>query len=321
MHTFERIDLHLPKSWNSMTIEELETIARILQEASTDNASGIGTSMLSVKCRIFIAINKLVVMQAPNPVKPVEDQYIIVRRSYEDRYFILYLWQIKYWMDEDMKWFDSSPTLTRFPYPELRMRKFLIPHTYKGPKALMQNFCWRQYRFACDYISYYMTEQNRLVEMIEQGNVSDRDMKRQQRAVSRAKAMFMATLFNRRVRYIDTETKCLVKGYTYVSWQSVKNMHDFINFPDYKFQVILFWWIGMMNYLQTKYPKVFRKVEVSKQSRTNPLEIYSRTTATIEKHIGINEEELNRELYTNVLQHLQDMMDESDRMKELERKK
>ena len=40
----------------------------------------------------------------------------------------------------------------------------------------------------------------------------------------------------------------------------------------------------------------------------------------MEKYLGINEEEMNRELYTNVLQHLQDMMDESDRMKALENK-
>lgn len=320
MNTFDRIDLHLPKSWNAMTVNELETVSRIFMEESTHGGKR-GTDMMAVKCRIFIALNNLIMVQAPNPEKPVEDQYIVVRKADDERNFILYLWQIHYWMEEEMKWLDSSPTLTRFPYPELRMRRFLLPIRYRGPQALMQNFSWRQYRYACDYMSYYVMEQNRLVGMTMKGDASTRDMKKQQRAVARAKAMFLATVFNRRVRYVDTETKCLMRGYTYVSWQSMKNLQDFIGFPDYKFQVVLFWWVGMMGYLQKKYPKVFRKSDVRKQASVNPLDVYTRTTATMEKHIGINEEELNRELYTNVLQHLQDMIDESDRMKELERKK
>ena len=100
----------------------------------------------------------------------------------------------------------------------------------------------------------------------------------------------------------------------------MKNLHDFTNYPDYKFQCILFWWVGTMNWLQKKYPKVFKKSPTKGQAQSNPLEVYTRTTATMEKYLGINEEEMNRELYTNVLQHLQDMMDESDRMKELNKK-
>lgn len=41
----------------------------------------------------------------------------------------------------------------------------------------------------------------------------------------------------------------------------------------------------------------------------------------MEKYLNIKEEDLNHELYTNVLQHLQDMIDESDRLKAMENKK
>ena len=50
------------------------------------------------------------------------------------------------------------------------------------------------------------------------------------------------------------------------------------------------------------------------------LTLYTRQTATMEKYLSTNEEQLNHELYTNVLQHMQDMVDESDRMKEMSRK-
>ena len=101
----------------------------------------------------------------------------------------------------------------------------------------------------------------------------------------------------------------------------MNNWRDFAGFSDVKFQCVLFWWTGTMNWLQKKYPKVFRSGSPKKNAVSNPLELYTRQTATMEKYLGINEEEMNRELYTNVLQHLQDIMDESDRMKALENKK
>ena len=101
----------------------------------------------------------------------------------------------------------------------------------------------------------------------------------------------------------------------------MNNWRDFEHFSDVKFQCVLFWWTGTMNWWQKKYPKVFRSGSPKKNAVSTPLELYTRQTATMEKYLGINEEEMNRELYTNVLQHLQDMMDESDRMKELNNKK
>ena len=70
----------------------------------------------------------------------------------------------------------------------------------------------------------------------------------------------------------------------------------------------------------TCHAKALKSTNPKKNTVSNPLELYTRQTATMEKYLGINEEEMNRELYTNVLQHLQDMMDESDRMKALENK-
>ena len=120
-------------------------------------------------------------------------------------------------------------------------------------------------------------------------------MKRQLHAVARAKGMFLATLFNRRVKFVDAETKLIRKDYTYVSCQSMNNWRDFAGFSDVKFQCVLFWWTGTMNRLQKKYPKVFRSGSPKKNAVANPLELYTRQTAIMEKYLGINEEELNRQ--------------------------
>lgn len=313
----ERIDLHMPKDWNAMTVTELETVSSVLISAAAKGH----VDMESVKVELFLALADLIVLETANPAKPVEEQYIVVCRKGRDERLNLYLWQIDYWMKEQMKWVDSPSTLLTCPYREYVKWSWRGRHKYEGPATLMQNFQWRQYRLAGEYYSYFIMESNRLVEMQQRQGVSSKELKKQLRAVARAKGFFLATLFNRKVKFVDTDTKLIKRDYTYVSWQSMKNWRDFAYFSDVKFQVILFWWSGTMKWLEKKYPKCFRKSDPKKHAKTDPLSLYTRQTATMEKYLGINEEELGHELYTNVLQHLQDMMDESDRMKALENKK
>lgn len=317
MQQIERIDLRMPKGWSDMTVTELETVASVLVEAAAQRPA---LTAKQVKVKLFLALTGLEVLESANPAKPVEEQYLVVcRRGHVER-LVMYLWQMHYWMEEQMGWLDKPSNLLMFPYKEYKKWTWKGRHKYEGPSALMQNFQWRQYRIAGEYMGYFITESNRLVKMRE-SNVSASEIKKQLHAVARAKGLFLATLFNRKVKFVDAETKLIRKEFVYVSSQSIRNWRDFEHFSDVKFQVVLFWWTGTMNWLQKKYPKVFKNTNPKKNSVANPLELYTRQTATMEKYLGINEEELNRELYTNVLQHLQDMMDESDRMKELNNKK
>lgn len=317
MQQIERIDLRMPKGWSDMTVTELETVASVLVEAAAQRPA---LNPKQVKVKLFLALTGLEVLESANPAKPVEEQYLVVcRRGHVER-LVMYLWQMHYWMEEQMGWIDKPSNLLMFPYKEYKKWTWKGRHKYEGPSALMQNFQWRQYRIAGEYMGYFITESNRLVKMRE-SNVSASEIKKQLHAVARAKGLFLATLFNRKVKFVDAETKLIRKEFVYVSSQSIRNWRDFEHFSDVKFQVVLFWWTGTMNWLQKKYPKVFKSTNPKKNTVANPLELYTRQTATMEKYLGINEEELNRELYTNVLQHLQDMMDESDRMKELNNKK
>lgn len=318
MKRVERIDLRMPKGWGDMTVEELEMVASVLVESA---AMRPALTPKQVKVRLFLALTGLEVIETANPAKPVEEQYLVVCRKGHVERLILYLWQMHYWMNENMRWLDQPSTLILFPYKEYIKWTWKGRHKYEGPSSLMQNFQWRQYRIVGEYMSYFINESNRLVKMRESEGVSEKDIRRQLHAVSRAKALLLATLFNRKVKFVDADTKLIRREYVYVSNQSIRNWRDFEDFDDVKFQVILFWWTGTMNWLQKKYPKVFKSSNPKKNVIANPLELYTRQTATMEKYLGINEEELNRELYTNVLQHLQDMMDESDRMKALESKK
>lgn len=301
-----------------MTVSELETVASVLIQSASRNPSA---NMNEIKVELFLAITGLEVVESANPVKPVEEQYLTVCRRGRVERLVLYLWQMHYWMENNMKWLDKPSDLLLFPYREYTRWTWKGRHRYEGPSALMQNFQWKQYRLSGEYMSYYISESNRLVKMMSPNSgASPNDIKKQHHAVARAKGMFLATIFNRKVKYVDAETKLIRRDYAYVSCQSTKNWKDFARFSDVKFQVVLFWWTGTLNWLQKKYPKVFNSSSPKKNAMANPLELYTRQTATMEKYLGIHEEALNRELYTNVLQHLQDMMDESDRMKALENK-
>lgn len=316
METVERIDLHMPNSWNAMTTKELEAIAGILIRASERVDERHPFDFNAAKTEMFLALTELEVITQENPAKPVEDQYFTVRRRSDGLTFHLYLWQIHYWIQESMKWMDNPSTLTRFPYPEYR-RRF---RKFTGPATLMQNFKWRQYRFACDYMSYYLIEADQLINMKSRKNVSLSDVRAQVDAVARAKAMFLATIFNGKVKYVDADTRRMVREHTYVSNQSMDNLHRFKDFPDVKFQCVLFWWSGMMNYLKGKYKNAFKEANLKKQSSVNPLELYTRTTATMEKYLGIKEEDVNRETFTVVLQHINDMVREQEEMDKLNNK-
>lgn len=313
METEQTINLHLPKSWNAMTTQEMELIAHIMICEQNRVSEKYPFDYDRVKIQMFLAITKLIVIETANPEKPVEEQFLLVCRQGYREEIIIYLWQIHYWINESMKWMDQPSTRTLFPYPEYkhRFRKFA------GPGALMQNFKWRQYRISTEYMDYYVSQANRLIQMEENPQTSGRDLKKQLKATNLAKTMFLATIFNAQVKYMDTETLRVTKGYTYVSNQSISNLRAFRSFPDEKFQCVLFWWCGMMNYLQKNYPLVFKKQTSKKQEQVNPLELYTRTTATMEKYLGLKEEDVNRETFTVVLRHLNDMAEHAKEMEKL----
>lgn len=312
MEKIERIDLHLPKGWNAMTVEEMEVVAKTIMDCvKTDGAE----YMKRAKIELFLRLSGLEVAESACPEKPVEEQYIVVKKNERMGTFILYLWQMHYWIEELMGWLDERPKVLRFPYQVHRVWRYgVLPMRYEGPGALMQDFSWTQYRIAGEYLNYYVSESNRLNELIARGNASELDLRKQTRATARAKALFLATLYRRKVKVVDEETRLVERKYAYLSSQSIRNMQDFISFSDVKFQVVLFWWTGMMGYLQKKFPRVFKESDPKRSGSVNPLEIYTRTTATMEKYLGIHEKELGRETYTNVLQHLNDMMEENEKL-------
>lgn len=316
MRKITYIDLHLPTCWRELTTRQVERVASIMVESIRDNGKD-GINLEYVKARLFFYFTGLVIIRQVNEGEPIEERRFLVRRDGIKEEFEIGLWEIHYWM-EQMKWIERPSDRLITPYEHYSRWTWSGRHRYKGPSALMQDFSYQQYRLAGEYMNFYVLESNKLAAM--KADADRKALRRQMQAVAKAKGLFLASLFTRRCRYRDVKTRNIKRGYIYHSLQSSENWKDFAGFPEEKFQCVLFWWSATLNWLRKQYPKVFRETSPKKNAMVNPLEVYSRTTATMEKYLGINEESLNNELYLNVLQHLQDMMDESDRMKELERK-
>jgi len=334
----KRIDLTFPKSWNECTTKELLLIARIMQDFAMRATRLKPFDMFEVKVAVFFALSKIEILAPVNPAVKVEDQYYLCKLPDTDP-FNLYLWQIQSWlsplMDENGKqtekgilsFLDSDehagPTL--FPIPEIKRRKhwWSLPVKFKGAEALMQDFSWQRYRFVQDYMAFYYQQQNILVQMSKHpGRFKPEEISKQAKTTDLAKAMTLATLYCRKIGVVDAQTKKIRYDYAYQSNQHSDNAEYFRNFPEDQWQVILFWWAEMMKYLQQNYPRCFKKTKVEKNEKTaNPLELYTRTTATMEKYLGLDEEKVNRETFHIVLQHMENMAKESEELEKVRKKK
>ena len=307
-----RVNLHLPRSWNQCTTEELELIATgvISQSMTTDCYHPF--SWEKVKVGLILSINHLVIIgNAENEKDGYEVRFqhrqpwykrIIERIKGGDgsESFVLSaehiadMVPILNWIDDD----KASP-LTIFPYPTLRIGR----RTYEGAPPMLDGYTWKEYRHLQEWMQLY----------VHQSNIAAAHRKRRSQAaaliddmrnIDMARSNFLAVLLRSR----DKDGNLLPK--------------PFRNFDAIRWQVILFWWSGMMRYLQHLYPRCFKPADkrTRRQRQPNPLELYTRTTATMEKYVGLNEQEVNNQSFHVILQHMEDIAKENDEMEKMRKK-
>lgn len=342
------INLTLPKQWNACTTEQLELIADVIREQVERQDRYHPFSMQNVKIALFFALSGIEIIAGPNPRVPVEEQYYTCRLAigHKSETFSLHLWQINYWLSPKAKtkdktsaeyaaqgagmldWLDneSGSFLTKFPYPIIkrshRSRWFSIGHKFQGPSTDLDGFSWSQYRLATEAMQNYVQLSNSLAIMKQRGTFSDEQMQKQVQSVDMAKSLFLATIFNRKVKYVETSTGMIRKDYHYESNQITDNAEYFRNYPDTQWQVILFWWTGIMHTFSKRYPHVFKVQKVSKkQQPTSAMDIYTATIATMQKYVGINEQECNNQSYSLVLEQLERMSKENEELERIRKKK
>lgn len=213
--------------------------------------------------------------------------------------------------------------------------------TLAGPAEMMQDFSWQQYRFAGDFVSYLAQLENALLREqkkavnnsqltinnapaaapVSEGSprgLTPRVANLQQQ-VQEARAQWLATLFSRPVLHQDERTRQLTYSPTFLPSQYSDNAYLFMDFPEEQFQAISFWWQGMMHHLAQQFPKVFKSAKVSLGGSDDPFTLYTRSTTTMIKYAATNEDQVNHTTYTIILQHMQDMAEENERIEAMKK--
>lgn len=342
----KKINLTLPKHWNQCTTEQLELISRVMQEQLERQDRYHPFSMRNVKIAMFFALSGIQVVGGPNLQDPIEEQYYTCRLLKDGKHgdtFPLYLWEINYWLSPRAKtdnkhsaeymaqgadllgWLDNERGmyLTKFPYPTVKLRRswWRMKKEFQGVLPDMDGFSWAQYRFATDTMSSYVQLSNSLLQMQQMDKYGEEQLMEQAENVGMARSMFLATVFNAKTKFIDTNTGMVKRDFHYESTQCTDNMRYFRNFPDYQWQVVLFWWVGMMHTLSRRFPHVFKVQKIDPRKRpSTPLEIYTATTATMQKYVGLTEDQVNNQSYSLVLEHLERLSKENEEMEKIRRK-
>ena len=336
------INLHLPKSWNLCTTAELEAIAATIIKHSLLATKWTPVSFNDVKVELFFLLARIQPISLINPRVKVEEQYFDCAKKYptkwakikedikvwlgsEDyRHFNIYVWQINSWMESYMKWFDIEDgrmNLTKFPYPVVKVG--LGRKEFHGPGALLQDFSWQRFRFAQQYMDLYVTQQNILIRMQKRpDNFGPKEIYKQCKLVDLARASFLATIFCTKTKYVDTETEQVTSGYIYVSNQHSDNAHYFRDFDVIKWQVISFWWSSMMTYLSQIYKRVYKSQNLKDKNlgKYNPLDLYVKSTATMQKYLNLSEQQINEQTFHIILQHMENMSEENEQIEKNSRK-
>lgn len=359
----KKIDITIPRGWNACTREQLELISDVMREQVERQDRYHSFDMRNVKIALFFAFAGIEVVKGVASTMPVDEQFYVCRMKQngrkrhwwdirdenngEDGTFPLYLWQINYWISPKaetndktsaeyvaqgkglLDWLDNERGnfLTRFIYDEVKRRKpghwWAKKQSFKGPSPDLDGFSWAQYRFASDLMQSYTTLSNNLLKMQQMRRFTAEQIIQQTESVEKAKSMFLATIFNGKTKYVDSNTSMVKCDYHYEVNQYIDNVDYFCGFPDTQWQVILFWWTGIMHTLSKRYPHVFKvqKVNPKKNKPNTPLEIYTATTATMQKYAGLTEDQVNNQSYSLVLEHLERLSKENEEMEKIRKKK
>lgn len=347
----KKIDISLPTSYNRCSLAQLREIAAVILTLHSSPSVSHAYSIQDVKHASFFALANLDIVEPVNLNIAVDEQCVSVRfkrktlQRVKDTIlksnipFTIYIWQVNAWLERRknrsgrtipgmLDWMDSDwrDPFVVFPFEYIRRAKggvfgFFCPKSFKGPNPLLDGFSWQRYRFAQDYMKNYIEQANYLERLRKVGKrASEKDLLKAIRNVDTAKALFLANLFEAKVSFTDEQTGLVCHDWHYLPNQISINAEYFRAFPDVDWQIVLLWWSGIMQSLGRTYPRVI-KVQPTKNEKNdnlNPIELYARTTATIEKYVGMNAEDVEREPYTTILQQMEDMArsnEEMDRIK------
>ena len=326
------LDLKVPRGWQQCSTRELEMIAEemIRSQLLASISRFHPFDWTEIKTRLFFRFAEVtIVSQYVYDGDETDARYglttfVCQHPSLGKETFELQTWQVHSFL-EQLKWLDATDAKGRplpmpkmmWPYPErlwrLRWKRWKPEKDYYRPGELLDGLSWAQYRLANDWMEVYTNAANGLIaEQEKHAKANPERIRSLAEQQENARLEVLAQLFYvsdpAEPSKVKSAPRRLLRKITEVEWQ-----------------VCLFWWSSMMQYLKEQYPKCFKSSDKKPRSRSKqqplPIELYTRSMATLQKYLGgLTEDEINAQTAHAILRHLNDMAVEAEEMEKLRRK-
>ena len=330
-----RINLTLPRSWNQCTTEQLETIAACIIKCTALADRYHPFDWMDVKSELFFLLTETEIIREEPTDDPDDTVYVCRLAKRRSRFrlpsrrssrmslyhsdaanteFRIHTWQVQYWIDSHLSWLDDEKqTLISFPYKQListrrwQWRWPFVKTEYLSPSELLQDFTWERYRHLQDYMSMYVDQQNALVKTASRRHDKEQLME-QRTALADTRNEFLTVLFG--------GGSSVPPDGMAIARRKVSQVGEV------QWQVILLWWSGMMHYLMQHFPRCFTSTTTKKNPKRppNPFSLYTSIVTTIQDKAHIDEEKINAQTYTIVLEHLERIAKENEEIEKINRK-
>ena len=176
-----KIDLKVPTGWNQCTKEQLEAVARIILRRTMMQDRYHPYDPVQMKAEAFFALAGLTVLD--KRTEETEDDVFLCSyvKNKKEEPFPLAVWQVHSFIDQHLKWLDEFTGLLLFPYHDLGHywrvdRRWPWVHRcrlgFEG--ELLDGMTWQQYRFAQEWLSYYVDVNGQLAAHGVRNNVQSR---------------------------------------------------------------------------------------------------------------------------------------------------
>lgn len=313
------LDLKVPKGWAYCTTRELEMIAEeIIRSQMVASMSRYHPfEWMEIKTRLLFKfsgveiISKYVYDGDETDARYGNTTFVCRHPSLGKQTFELQTWQVHSFMPQ-LAWLDATDAKGRavpmpkmmWPYPK-RIRRWwpLWKREYYVPGELLDGMTWQTYRWINDWMEAYTNTANALIEA--------------RQGAKDSKSESIVTLARQEA---DIRATVLSLVFGCPKWRI-----KMARISEVEWQTIMFWWSSMMQYLKEQYSKCFKSGDKKSRSRTKstplPIELYTRSMATLQKYLGgLTEDEINHQTAHAILRHLNDMAIEAEEMEKIKRK-
>jgi len=328
------LDLKVPRGWAYCTTRELEMIAEEMIRAQM--VAGLSRfhpfDWIEIKTRLFFRFAEVTIVSQyvydgdETDARYGNTTFVCRHPSLGKETFELQTWQVHSFLDQ-LAWLDATDAKGRalpmpklmWPYPT-RLRHWwpLWKRDYFAPGELMDGMTWQTYRWINDWMEAYTNTANALVQERERiRGTGSADRSKATASGNQVPVPMIAALV-RQEQDIRLTVLSLVFGCP--KWRV-----RLARISEVEWQVIMFWWSSMMQYLKEQYPKCFKSSDKKPRSRSKqqplPIELYTRSMATLQKYLGgLTEDEINAQTAHAILRHLNDMAVEAEEMEKIRKK-